>query len=496
MENIDKLLQLYKGLDKHEKRHFSLISKKTTSKKEPNFIRLYKIIDDIKGDKKELAKTHELQSSRKNKELYDKLLESLVIFHTQKDPINKFINQIPHLYEKGQIAEIKKRMPKIKNSALDKQDYEALLTLCNWSLKAERAQPNNKTESTILALQKERQAYLHQIYVKTNLSDIQTELNFILKEDVYIRNPKNKLRYDELIQHQVLQSPPEENHIDNCKTYHYIKSIEYKLSGNLDLSYEHATQLIKLIEENDDIDIEHQKYKKALCNFLIICETGERLDEIPEILQKLKNLKKTAHFESIDNTYYFFGLRYYISKHNFEEATNLVKQIEENWEALCKVVKPKRVLAYQFNILSLFFLNGENNEAYRWLALLINSYNKMDHKSKNIVYAARILEMPILYDQEAKHIENQISSTKKSLKAQDHLGDFESLVLKHFTLLEKCPPYTKQKKEILKQLFKALKELENSNTPIPALDELLLWTQAKIENRSIKEILLNKELNL
>jgi len=492
----DKLFALVKSLTKAEKAHFSKYARLSSVKDKPDYLKLFEYLDKQEEYEEELLKKHFegekilLHFSRKKNQLITKITESLGVLYESRIPetdLRRQMNQLPVLYEKAihektLLKEVEVRIRAIKKMAQKHEQLHILMELFDWEKRVLVSQDKKTKEQETQALIAEQESLRHILNVELTLRNIYSEAYLILTKDIELEITANRDKFERLMEYPLSIDEVDALSSKSKKYFYFLKSSYHHIRQEPDIAYKYARLLIDIFEKQEKKQgfINTVDYKNQLCYYMVTCSRAGKYEDYPQTIAKIRKMYDNAEEDILLlNTMSFLGLKYYLNTYQFAEAAELADDIDKHWEALLKVTRKRRQLAYCYNMSIVYWLSGNVEKAVTWLSRILNFEDVKE--GQRIVLFARILQLPIYYDFEDENLDNRVESTRRVLAKRKQLGDFESMVIKFFRKLIRT--YEKDKKKTLFQQFNAqLNEYQDNNTPAPhGLEELLVWCTRHIK---------------
>ncbi len=491
----DKLFVLVKSLTKAEKAHFSKYARLSAVREKPDYLRLFEYIDKQDDYDEEALKVHFegekllLHFSRKKNQLITKITESLGVLYEARMPetdLRRQMNQLPVLYkkathEKTLLKELEVRIRAIKKMAEKHEQLHILMELFDWEKRVLVTQDKKTKQQEIQELIAEQERLRHILNVELNLRNIYSEAYLIVIKDINLEIPANRENFEKLMTYPLTINEMDDLSGKAKKYFYFLKSTYHRTRQDLDLAYKYARLLVDIFEREEKQQgfVNTVDYKNQLCHYMLTCSHVGKFEDYPKIIAKIRKMYSAKEEDVLLlNTMSFLGLKYYLNTYKFDEAAQLADDIDRHWEALLKVTRKRRQLAYCYNISVAYWLSGSVEKAVTWLSRILNFEDVQE--GHRIILFARILQLPIYYDFGDENLDNRIESTRRVLAKHKQLGGFEALVIKFFRKLVRT--YEKDKKKVLFQKFHArLTTFKAENTPAPhGLDELLVWSEQHI----------------
>ncbi len=494
----DRLFVLIKSLTTGEKTYFAKYSRVHHAKEKPDYLRLFEFMDtqeeyDEKAVKKHFKKEKFIQQlPRKKTQLKEKIMESLSIFHADRNVETSLRRQmvlLPVLYEKAAnhkdlIKDYEKQIKDIKTKAEEHECFSVLIELFEWERLLLKLLDDNKRKEKVFSLLQDRKSYKVKLNSELDLEDAATRTMQIILKDPKFKNNKNCKEF----QNSVI-SILEGNKIDDLsivgrRNYYFVKSAYHRYQSNWDLSYEVAKNHVSTYMKQDVAGI--LGYKEALCNYLFVSDVAEKYDDYVDILNELKKLSFKGDVK-IFNTIQFKSLLYYLNNDDFKSAVEIAQKIEAKWDELCTFIPKRRQLAYHYNIIVAYWFAGNIKAALYWLSKILNFENSPE--GQRFINLSRIIQLPLYYDCKDENLDNRIESARKTLNSRGVLNEYRKIIISYFRRLIRCVGKQEEKQCIIDMHF-ALAQIESEqNIKSGDLDCILLWCKSKV-----KDIKIAKEL--
>jgi tetratricopeptide (TPR) repeat protein len=207
-------------------------------------------------------------------------------------------------------------------------------------------------------------------------------------------------------------------------------------------------------------------------------------------LNEMKELPVSSFNEEgeVFQNIYFQEHLFYINHGEFEKAEALVPIIEEGLVKYEAKINKARRLAFQFNIMIMFFIMHRFKDALKWTEPLLDDNSEIKQEQKFVT----TLLLPIIHF-ELGHVDLVDSFTRSAyrlLQKKKRLHDFEKLVVKYLTDM----PLSSDKMEFRTKL-KAFSDhldslLNDPNVKITlGMEEMSLWAKSHLLNKKMSEII-------
>lgn len=498
MTQTDRLFALIQSLNPHEKAYFGKYSRLNAAKEKPDYLLLFEFLDKATSYDEAAIKKHFKgekfisQLSRKKTQLKEKIIESLNHYHvnrTVESSLRLQMNVLPILYDKASkdktlIKEFENQIKAIKKKAEDEECFSILIDLFHWERGLLSMLDTNKRDVGTLSLLGVREKSQNKLNQELDLEGASIRTELITLKDPKIINSDSRQRFQNSVVSILDKYDTDGLSIRAKRNYYYVKCSHYYFTKDWESAHKIAKNLVDTYSEDDITNLTISKnYKQHLCNYLTASDFANKLEDYPNIINKLKAIASEDNIH-LFNTICFKMLNYYLIKHQFEEAISVSKNVQNRWDDLCATVKKRRQLAYCYNIMVAYWFGNEMESAVYWLSKILNF--ETAQQGQRFVNAARIIQLPIYYDYQDDNLENRIGSTRKVLAKKDELNDYRQIILSGFRKLVRCID-KKEKTACISNMQLTLMQAKNEhNIRAMDLECLLLWSKLQVGEQSTK----------
>ena len=507
----DDLFLLIKAMNSNEKRYFKLYS----NRKKNSYIKLFNAIDrQEKSDEKRIRERMRMKENDFNQVktiLYRKVLKSLIGYNSKtastEMQLMQFFIEVEILYNKKLYKQCKKKLKTAKSLALRHEKYYAHIKIIQWERKLIRigyAAEKAKEEIDLLheeeggALKK-----LQNIHDYIGLSD-KVGLNWIQDGDT-----RSSLKIQGL--KNIMNNPlfKDENNAlsaDSKTAYHYVHAVSASEYGDFGKSYHHFKKITELLESNPENFTEASaNYLSSLSNLMLASFQLKKYDECFSVIKKMRTVHEKITNKSLKEYFrsyifektYSIELAIYIETGEFEKGLFIARDIEK-WLVECsrKKLHNYEVITMAFNIASLFFIVNKHDKAQKWLNEILN--NSADIK-KDIYCLAKILYLISCFETaKISLMEYALKSTYRYLLKKNRVYKFETVILKFIRQSSFSPDDPKKLMVFYKELHSEFIEISKDAEERRVFEyfDFISWVESKTENRSLEEIIKEKEKSL
>lgn len=505
-----KLHNLVLSLLPNEKRYFKLHSNVQSGEK--NYLLLFTVLEKMKEDAydrmhllKQLGIPSEDLHATENY-LYQRILESLRKFcektSTEAQLYSLLLNA-SILEKKGFYELSSKMLNKAKSMAVVPNSNALILEILKRQARhiaaTETKNIQNPTDAICQELVREaerlkEEAHYFQLnqvsfvrYRNWKLAKSDDERKFIttIQENPLIKGePSSKSFYAEYLRR---------NTKNNC----------YALLGDFDNACFEMEQIVGLWDQYPKLRNQQlELYMIQLSNLINHKNKTENFGAVHQLLEKLSKIKTRTFNEKAEQfqNLYFHRLACYLNQHQFDRAIGLVPEIKAGLKKYDKKVNRARKLAFYYNIMIAYFIEGAYEDVIPWL-FEIKKIEKGNKPRKDIQRFARILNLTICYkiqtdrglaslmnmymEEEKKvrkiaenskevDLENMLRRIKRGNTYIGPLHAFEQTVLKYFKVLFETIP-GKEEKRVFKAFKEELESLTETQKQVLGFEEFVLW---------------------
>lgn len=497
----DDLFVLIKSLSKSEKRYFKIFTKGHGNTEEFTYLKLFDLMDKQKTYDEnelisELKKIKPEHFSAAKNFLYNLILKSLHLFHSDKSINSRILELLHHaeiLHKKGLDTLVQKTIDKAKKIAKQYEKHNILLELTN--MEGLMTKYDGKQREQLYEQEKNT---LHELLLFNAYNKSHNKATMLF-ESSGERPRKSELETYRTILSDILSSDKTKlNTMEAKYQYHAAHSLFFQVKEDYLIDYFYRKDLVKLLESNPELLTLPEwslRYEVAL-NRLFQWYTLEQYEEKEQVFEKLrKHLTKSGNenFNRRMLLHYPNLLFLHIESRRFQEGAGRIKEIETALSGRENTMPDSYKITLYYYIFYTYFGSGKTTEALNWLNKLLNETPL--HIREDIHSVAKIANLLIHYD--LKHydlLEYLIKSTYRFLSSRNRLYKFETVWL---MFLRKILMNAISAKEITT----AFEELKNEITEVlhdpferKVLEyfDFISWLRSKTENRPFSEIVSEK----
>jgi len=470
-------------------------------------------IDDFTNrTKKALSKHPEVSKDLANirNQLKERLLESLVIQSTAKNikfEIDQSIKSIEVLINRKlfTVASLEIRQAKKRAKAYDLN--KPLANLIGLELILLTQQSSAKDQLLLERLINKQQAYLNLHHVELELRNLFRSLNLLAEKNMQLTKQESQLEFRKIFQSSFFKNfkiEPflKQENVHIISWYYRIKNLYYRCIGEAALAFKYSKKLVSFFESDKTlIDNFESLYVKALCSFGRACSACLEFNELNKIIPRVKEIYQFKKNFNAHEALCDMGVLHYLETAQYEKATEISDLMDTTWQQLKTKTIDGKLLWYAHSNAILYLIIGNNEKFNFWLNKGLNI--SRPKKGRHIYLGLRILELVYLYNNNQFFtFKEKIEACQKTLQYNQNLNQFETIVLQHFRKFYNI--HNSNKNLNLKKNERTKLELENFESLKNALlkltyklppanyEEILLWCESRLQNKSIKVVFENR----
>jgi len=509
-EYQDPLFELIKSMSATEKRYFIVRAEKIRNidGNIPDYYILFQLLvkREFFNEKevaqellKKVGKKSFSNFTVKKNELYDALMKRLKSYHFNKskksaDYIKVLLQDSNFLFKRGLYQQANKKIRAARKMAEKCGDTLSLIEMNRLEREFLRTNRVVKMEKRLEELHQEEKKLIKDLTVEAErnkdydnlLAKLLTKNRLTNKKDVeQLKSEYNHL--EKFLDGKDLPIQAERFLLSSLISYYYL------LGNN-----EQADSLMKLVFQwwkNNNLWKEKMPhyYISALSNVL---STYNREKNYSEFLKTLEILEKfdinTQHEKTL--RFYFLmhqRLMYYLNSGLINEACSLSKRIEKGLK-VNNLSEANHIMLIN-NVVIAHFLNSNFLECIRWIKFY-KPFKKMARGKLKIQFS-QILKLIAYYELgDMNNFDKTYGATLRYLSGIMNVDplDFDMVMLSQIYKLNNALP--KEQKYILKEIRDYLQSFSNQYKRV-GREELFFWVNSKLENKSMKNLLLEQIKN-
>lgn len=503
MAGQDELFHLIKSLNASEKRYFKTNAKKGGDS-QSNYVQLFDAMDaqGDEYDEAELKKKHANKSfvkflSTEKKYLREQIMKQMRAFYAEStidNTINQLLSDARIFRDKGLVSLCQKALTKAKELSTKYERYyllsETLSRLVGFVMEFEK---KNLTEPVIQLINEQKQLAIIQ-ESKLELQTKNRELFSLYRSGADMLDQKIRDRADMLIAEVERHRIRTGQSFSLGVLFNRAYSNYSQMVRNSEDSLNYTIEEYKLFHENDHFILEDAaNYKICLANLMSRAMAAENDEWFKKAATEIKQLPTNTFNEEgeVFQNVYFQEHLFYINHGDFEKAEALIPVIEKGLITYEAKINQARRLAFQFNIMVMYFIMHDFKKALQWAMPLLDDTSEIKQQQK---FVTTIL-LPFIHFElgHAELVDSFARSAYRLLQRNTRLHAFERLALKYL----KNMPLSKESPEFKPMVTEFHEELEKlmSDASIPTIlgmEELSLWARSHFSGKKMSSLLAKK----
>lgn len=500
------LFQLIKSLSKSEKRYFKIYSSKHVLGEGNKYIELFNRIDAQKEyNEKEIKSFTHLAALKKR--LYESILKSLVVYHSEKSAYARIKNQLRFIkivFDKGLYLQALRIIEKTKKLTRQYDDFLSYAELLLWETHVMRSSGyKGVTEDKINAVFREICDSLDKYRNAQQYRMLAILFSIRVMKHGAIRKTEDIKRFRDIMVHPLMKSDSNALSAEAKNYYYFCRGAYFFIQNDFRKASVYINKALQVYEKKPRLKDEDLKQylgslqNKAICLFYL----GEDI-KIFSFIEKIKQEFVIGHKENIPENlrtraFYFAGcvvMLVYSRQGDFEKGMKILTKWEEDIRNYrIQPLDKEYEWLYYFAANKVCFGAGKFSDASRFLNKIIQETEGGLRGDLHCI--ARIISLVVHYEMgDQDLIEYMVKWTYRYLSKRNRLYKFETIVLNFISKkLHKID--TKEKKKIaFTELRKELVALSKDPIERKPLDdfEFVEWLESKIEQRPFAEVVREK----
>jgi hypothetical protein len=507
--STDDLFQLIHSLQKAEKRNFKLYITRNSASEDLKIVKLFDALDKMESYD-EAVVLRRVPSIKKQQlpnikaHLYKQVLASLRLLSNEENIDIQLHQQLDYariLYNKGLYLQSLKILERIKELARSYNQDSFLIQIISLEKKIETLHITRSLAGRADQLSAEANEINEKRQMITALSNLALQLY-----GWYIRNGHARNEQDEVSVRQFFKESLPAN--ASAQTGFYEKLYLYQsycwfafIRQDFLQYYRYTQKWVDLFESSPQMkQVETGHYIKGLHNLLNAHFDLRNYAGFDRTLKQFEDFADSDIVVKNENNriqsfVYLTTAR--VNQHfmegSFEEGKKLVPFIEEKLEEYAGYIDHHRVLVFYYKIASLYFGSGDYSSSIDYLQKIINW--KVDLRNDLQCYA-RLLHLLAHYELgNDEIIEHLVRSVYRYMAKMENLTIIEEEMFAFLRQNFHLSPRKLQPE--FKKLLDRIKTHEKSRfeTRSFAYLDIISWLQAKVEGKTMSEIIRGKFLS-
>jgi hypothetical protein len=503
MVSSSELFDLIKVLSKAEKRYFTLGAGLQDGEK--SYLMLFREVEKMEVyDEKKLKENLSKQGFKienlpvAKSHLANTILKSLRSFHEGNNPeqtVFSLITGSEILKKKGLYKQSLKQLVKAKQLAQKFELHSYLFEILDREVFINFNMMVKFEEGVLQGLFDEIDTLKKKVQREMEMKVLTNRMLLILQTKPF-KHPATVNAVNEIMQ-ELNARELDETDTFFSKLYYFFTFAMVKRSqsdfASVNLFY---LKILELWDRHPNLrEIHRRPYKVYITNYLNSCHTLGNYEPFGYWWNKYKSMTDTnfdeefGSFKDLSQT----GLLYLLNTGQFKQALDLAYEIEKGLIKYRHGLNKARETTLRFNVFITLFINEKFSKALEWLQSM-----SLDDKIEawaDIRSLARIMRIIVHYELgHTRIIDSLRTSVYRKLKKEEQLHEFERTILDHIRMLEAAVTKSEVKR-LWKELFQRLNGLGEKYgwNKIPGLEEIAIWAESKVLNRSYLKLMEEKK---
>lgn len=508
MKPSTELFSLIKSLTKSEKRFFKLNSSLQSGDK--NYLKIFDFIekqnrydeDSLKETFKDETFIQHLPSEKNH--LYKLILKSLRSYYSEQSVssiLKQEIKNVEILYNKALYKECSKFVKRAKSIATEYEKFYYHYELINWEKKLlEEAYESGIFDQNLDELIREETEIIEKLRNLAEYQILYSKINYIFRSGGFTRNENERKIVNEIADYHLIKGKNTAISTRATTICYYIKGLCSASTRDYEDALINFRKAKSVMDRNPQIrDDIQQRYIYTL-TFLLNCYIDTHdFKNAESILEELNQLLSNKAFESPDSrvriftSTYIGKLQLFNRQGKFEEASQLLPEIEKNLILFEDKINKEKQLLFNYNIGYTFFGMGEYKTALKYINDVLNDNEKQ--LRQDIYSFSRIFNLIIHFElNNHDFIEYDIKSAARFLNKHEKDYAVEKLFVSEMKHLTR-PTSVAERKQIFERFDQDLSNLlkdERENVILEYFD-LRAWIKSKLQGTSFSEAIRNQQ---
>lgn len=502
----DALFELIQSLSKSEKRQFNLYVGRLDGNNDAKFFTLFKLLDKQKKyNEKQIIDSGivtKQQLSNLKAHLYKQILISLRLNPAHQNIrvlIREQLDFATILYQKGLYKQSLKLLGKAKNVAIDNEEKNIAYEIVELEKVIETQYITRSINSRADELSIQAKTLSLQNVITSKLSNLSLQLYSILLKNGYVKNDVELNKVNEYFNEKLPTYDfatlgfREKLWLYKAHLWHSFLTQDFLSSYKFASKY---LQLFKKYPKNIKIHpVFYLKGKNYLLESLFFVKRhGTFKEELLYFQEEIRSesIPQNSNTEVLTFLYFYSNqLHLHFMEGTFKEGEYLVKVIENKIEEFKYRLDNHHVIILYYKIACLYFGMGENKSCIQYLNRIIQA--KDLKVAEDLQCFARILNLIAHYESAFDYdLERIFKDTYKFLLKMDNLQEVQKELISCIKSLGDVYPH--EIKNEFKRIYERLKVYEFHPYEKRAFIylDILSWLESKIQNKSIVEIIQEK----
>ncbi len=496
-----ELFDFIKSMSKADKRFFRLFSEAIGGKGSKTYLELFDCLDRLAVYNEEEVKAQLGNSSlvrhfstNKNR-LLNQLLRAQRVQRAGRSvdsQLRQLLEDIDLLYQKGLFKNCEKRISKALQLALNYEKEQVVLNLLDWQWRIKQLQSIRKQEEAFSLQLEEQIACMERLNQQSELKQCFEQIRILGRLQPRARTEQVRAKYDGVLAHPALESPPDSSHF-LASVFYYLTHAIYQMSfPRYTDAASYLRQLMHIWHTHEDQIQEYPElYLQTNHNYLSALLFGHTdMEEFQHTVLQLRQRANLSRAATANLTWvsYHHELIYAINFRSTPDTVALMQDISDWMDRSAPHLSTTRQLSFYHNFAMFHFARGEWSQTNRWLMSILQIPEGSERQ--DIRDFARLIQIFIQYQLGNFDLnEYLMRSTYRYMTRNKRYHEFERAIMKLIRRSVQATSKSEEQRyidEFRKDLFSLMER--HGQKSILGLDEMLFWTRAKTKGLSMAEM--------
>lgn len=491
-----ELFQLVHSLTKAEKRQFRIMTKQENGQ-DSNQVLLFDAILAMDEYNEEVLRKSFADQSLLNHfavakgYLQDSILHSLRSGKVPLSPeakLRRMLEDVSILHGKGLQAHALRMLQRGLRLAQEMENTAATAEFLRWKRRLVNITTTHDRLALLDEIESDETTALEQLLIDGKLRSIRAKVQSLMARQAELRSGTESEAVAHLMQAPLLQTPAQSLPFHTRQTLWHIHGSWHRMIHQPHQSL----HFFKLAAEDWE---NHPKILRAfpdqyLNSLVTYLDTALSDHQFKDFRNKQAGFTYISAADPKLQAQVFYyqthlALRYSLLTGDFTPGIKAAQALEKGLKAHAKFLNMSVELALLYNLGAVHFLSLHYREAVRTISMILN--RQIGELRHDIFDAARLLLLVAHYELgNFDVLESLLRSQERRNRIQNHIADFEHLVVQGIRKLVSALPHDRM--ALLIELWQKMQAFADQ-AHFTGHDEIRFWLQGKVENKLPGEII-------
>ncbi len=516
----DEISLLIAAMNKAEKRTFTQLSGLAQGDSGQGYMRLYRCyLGDETFESADLPEAGSNHIRQLRHQLRQHLFRALRYHHGSNRPEKHFtqlLEEVEFLSTRALYRQAAKRLRLARKVAAQNQDLKAQIRCIRKDLQVQFNLEQFPTTEELAALHAEEEELEAALLLEGQARRLYLKIYHFSRSRARIESAEQKRIIDRISlelegleelkdpeELEELKDPEELEELEGQGRDHFWTQVHLLTGGGMvallkrdfDQAGPRFEKLMELWAAHSHLLVsEFDLFLTGMRNYLSTLLLTRQFDRFYAEIQRFS--KWPARFPEQKSLFEFnlmsLEMLYHMNSGEIEPARPLVRRMEKLLDRDQNRLPQNNLLLMCYNVAQLFFLHSEFKTASAWCLRIDRLYN-LKHRM-DLQEFVKILYLFILFEREASDLmDSQLRTLTRYLKKVRKPSEYESFLIASGKELAKGMP-PQEIRSWFEKFHQQLEALAGSYPPgkLVGMPEMLLWTQSRMEGRSLKSLFVEK----